>query len=55
MSLSEREIQAVVDYVMVTLQAKGEPTMEACFAFWGQGFRTGEQAVPAGAVPHMAA
>jgi mono/diheme cytochrome c family protein len=34
-SLTEREMQAVVDYVMVTLQGKGEPTKEECLAFWG--------------------
>jgi mono/diheme cytochrome c family protein len=34
-SLTEREMQSVVDYVMATLQGKGEPTREECLAFWG--------------------
>ena len=34
-SLTEREIQSVVDYVVANLQGKGDPTKEECLAFWG--------------------
>ena len=35
-SLTERELQAVTDYMMVVLKGKGEPTREECLAFWGK-------------------
>ncbi len=35
-SLTEREIQSVTDYVIVVLRGKGEPTREQCIAFWGK-------------------
>ena len=34
-SMTEREIQSVTDYVIVVLRGKGEPTREECLAFWG--------------------
>jgi mono/diheme cytochrome c family protein len=35
--LRDPEIDAVADYVEQALQGKGEPTLEDCIAFWGEG------------------
>ena len=35
-SLTEREIQSVTDYVIGVLRGKGEPTREECLAYWGK-------------------
>ena len=35
-SLTEREIQSVTDYVVGVLRGKGEPTREECLAYWGK-------------------
>lgn len=48
-SMTEREIQSVTDYVIVVLRGKVEPTREECLAFLGRGFRTGVQVLPVGA------
>ena len=34
-SMTEREIQSVTDYVIAVQRGKGEPTREECLAFWG--------------------
>ena len=34
--LSERELNAVVDYVVNVIQGSGEPTLEQCTAYWGE-------------------
>lgn len=34
--LRDQEIEAVADYVLTTIQGKGEPTYEDCVAFWGE-------------------
>ena len=34
-SMTEREIQSVADYVIAVLRGKGEPTRDECMAFWG--------------------
>lgn len=34
--LSERELDAVVDYVVQVIQGSGKPDLEQCVAFWGE-------------------
>ncbi len=37
--LRNPQIEAVADYLIAALQGKGEPTVEECTAFWGEGAR----------------
>jgi mono/diheme cytochrome c family protein len=37
--LRDAEIEAVADYVLSSLQGKGEPTLADCIAFWGEDSR----------------
>jgi mono/diheme cytochrome c family protein len=37
--LRDAEIEAVADYVLSSLQGKGEPTLADCMAFWGEDSR----------------
>ena len=37
--LRPREIEVVADYVLAAIRDRGEPTLEECVAFWGEGAR----------------
>ncbi len=37
--LRPREIEAVADYVIAAIKGRGEPTLDECLAFWGEGAR----------------
>ena len=40
MSLSDRQVNALVAFIEATFVGKGDPTFEQCVAFWGEGAST---------------
>lgn len=37
--LRDRQVDDVIDYILTELKGKGEPTVEECIKFWGEGSR----------------